>query len=116
MLAVIFGKEQLRSAASSFFIDNLTGMCSLIKGSSRKEDLSSITTGIHIGLVEIESRPWFDYVETKSNSADGGSRIGLIDPVARQLGITLRQHQLPAFPVGFPYCSPDVWTEWWRNL
>jgi len=116
LLALVHAKQELRSTASSFYIDNMSGMCSLIKGSSRREDLSAMSSAIHVELVRSECRPWFDYVETRSNSADGGSRVGLTDPIAAQLGIKLVQLRLPAFPAGFPFCDPDMWIRWWDSL
>ena len=75
-----------------------------------------MASAIHVELVRCECRPWFDYVETRPNSADGGSRVDLTDPVAAQLGIRLVQLHLPALPGGFPFCDPDEWIRWWDSL
>jgi len=114
LLALYFGGDELDHSACSFFIDNLSGMCSLVKGNSKKSDLSAVANAVHVELVERDCRPWFDYVESASNAADGGSRVGLVDPVAKALGIPLVQCRLPRLPATFPYCSPSEWTRWWR--
>ena len=58
---------------------------------------------------------WFDYVESESNLADGGSRTGLLDPLARAFGIDLTVAAPLVFPVTFPDVSPAEWFSWWES-
>ena len=66
------------------------------------------------GLSEFRIDGWFDYVESESNGADGGYRVGLSDSRAADLNV--RQLPLPPFqlPSDFPFTQPDAWVEWWR--
>ena len=115
VMAAYYRPDLLHNTTASFYIDNMSGMCALVKGSSRKGDLSAIASALHLRMVEIGCKPWFDYVETLSNSADGGSREGCSDPVAEALGIPLTQYPLPALPEDFPFTEPDEWSKWWNR-
>ena len=66
-----------------------------------------------IGLVKFGVHAWFDYVESESNVADGGSRDGITDKMAAELGIPLMQAEHISFPSTFPNTMPEEWNAWW---
>ena len=40
----------LAASATTFFIDNLSGLCCLVKGGSRRRDLAAVNLGVTLGL------------------------------------------------------------------
>jgi len=113
MLAMAFANNMLAGCTVNFFIDNLSGLCALVKGGSRRVDLAGLAYGVWHGLGAFDMRAWFDYVESESNLADGGSRVGPVDVLARRMGVRLAP--LPSFslPKGFPRATTDQWSDWW---
>ena len=63
----------------------------------------------------LDVRGWFDYVESESNVADGGSRVGRADALAQSMGIRLSQIGTFALPESFPRTSLIEWEGWWRR-
>ena len=115
LLALWFANRILASTAATFFVDNISGMCCLNKGGSRKRDLSAVNLGVTLGLCRYDIRPWWDYVESASNVSDGGSRVGLQDLDAPKLGVKLLNITDFSFPEDFPGSSPRQWDEWWHR-
>ena len=113
LLALWYGNKLIARSSCSFFIDNLSGMCCLQKGGSRRVDLSAINLGVSLGVCRFDVRPWWDYVESASNVADGGSRVGLADPDAAAMGIKLQAITDFKLPDGFPLSTPSQWDSWW---
>ena len=66
-----------------FFIDNESAVGSLIRSSSTELDAALATQVAHAILVQLQARTWWDWVDTKSNPADGLSRLGMQDPRAK---------------------------------
>jgi len=50
-------------------------------------------------LVDLHAKPWFEWVETKANVADGGSREGVTDALAKEAGIDLQTFCFPPWSV-----------------
>ena len=55
-------------------------MCSLIRGTARPEDVGKLAAAVHLKLIELQSRVWYEWIDSNSNPADGLSRLGLEDP------------------------------------
>ena len=115
LLALAYCGPALRGAAVTMFVDNLSALCAVVKGGSRRGDLACVATGIQYGMHWLDVRGWMDYVESESNLTDGGSRIGTCDPLAAALGVTLREITDFALPAGFPEATPDEWHRWWKH-
>jgi len=113
--ALAFGGGLLSKKSVSFFIDNISGMCALVKGGSRRADLAAIASSVALGLAQFDIPAWFDYVESESNSADGGSRVGAGCELAARLGVKLEQLELPPLPADSPLSPPSAWAAWWRE-
>jgi len=113
LLAMAYASTVLAGCSVNFFIDNLSGLCALVKGGSRRRDLACLAYGVWHGLGSFDMRAWFDYVESASNLADGGSRVGIIDDIAKSLGVRLAPVRSFALPTSFPHTSYDDWTNWW---
>ena len=115
MLALTCAGRALARSCTNFFLDNLSGLCSLVKGGASRTDLAAIANGMWIGMCMLDVRGWFDYVESESNVADGGSRVGRADALAQSMGIRLSQIGTFALPASFPRTSPTEWEGWWRS-
>ena len=97
--------RQLRGALVTAYIDNMSGLCMLVSGTARARDLSACSFATHLGLTLLGCRVWWEYVDSAANSADGGSRNGVLDAHAAALGFALRRVALPALPANFPFSS-----------
>ena len=106
-LAVVIGwratKQYIGGCSLLCFIDNLAALSGFVNGHSQVHDLSSIYAGAGVAARAFGLAPWFEYVPSPSNIADGGSRIGIADPVARLAGISLS-------PAEFPTTWPSLWS------
>ena len=65
-----------------FFLDNDASVASLVRAGSAEPDAEYVAQLVHCLLIRLHARAWFDWVDTKSNPADGLSRQGLQDPRA----------------------------------
>ena len=97
------------------FIDNLGVILTILKGSSTVMDLGSLAYALHLALHGLSARAWFEHVASWSNPSDGGSRIGVADPVARRLGFELVHIESINLPANFPRVSMADWNRWLQS-
>jgi len=119
-LAVIlmlgFEAEMLRHRAVILFIDNMSAMYAFITGKSRAADISSLAFALQYRMISINLHPWFEYVPSVSNIADGGSRIGIGCQMAHSLGISLVDKEFPELPHSIAEASFEDWRKFWRSM
>ena len=60
----------------------------------------------HATLLTLEALAWWEYVPSASNAADGGSRTGYRDALARTLGLPLVHVVFPQFMLDIMRMSP----------
>jgi len=113
LLALLMDFEGLDHTVATFYLDNMSGLCALVSGSSRAPDLAGLASGMHLGLARRSVWAWFEFVDSASNPADGGSRVGVQDDLAWQLGVPLRMVPFPYMPPAFPRPKPQDWLAWW---
>ena len=113
ILALMFEPEFLRSCVTTFWFDNLSALSGFVLGSSKAADLGSLVFGAHLCFTKRGIRAWWDYVPSASNIADGGSRVGPQDPVARAAGIELVQCPFPDSLHAMVYAPPESWSRFW---
>ena len=65
---------------SVWFIDNAAAVSTLIRGSSRPEDIDSLAAAVTFQNAHVNHRPWFEWIDSDSNPSDGLSRLGIQDP------------------------------------
>ena len=63
-------------------------------------------------LARIRATAWHEYVDTKANIADGGSRVGKTCPLAKKVGISLANYILPQWPEKVMKASAQEWLDW----
>ena len=113
LLALLLDFKGLEHTAATFFLDNMSGLCALVSGSCKAPDLAGLASGMHLGLARKSVWAWFEFVDSASNPADGGSRVGIEDDLAKRLGVPLRMVPFPCLPKSFPRPRPDSWLQWW---
>ena len=80
-----------------WFVDNQAAMASLIKGSSSQCDICTVAAATSLWSARLDSRIWFEYVESEANISDGLSRLGLSDPWTCSQGWALFPALIPPF-------------------
>ena len=105
--------EVLAHAHLVLFIDNLGVLSGLIKGSSSIADFGAILSASHLRTAQLHSSAWFEHVRSKSNIADGGSRVGISCPDAAAYGVPLKEF---AFPRSRPTDVLQVHPSHWLKL
>jgi hypothetical protein len=106
----------LRHRAAILFIDNMSAMSAFVTGKSRAADISSLAFGLQYKMISIDLHPWFEYVPSVSNIADGGSRIGIGCQMAHSLGISLVYKEFPELPPSIAEASFEDWRRYWRSM
>ena len=71
--------DRLRDFDIVWYVDNEGACSSLIRGCSRQSDVHLISQFSGLLLHSINSRCWFEWVDTDSNCSDGLSRAGITD-------------------------------------
>ena len=92
------------------FIDNMGVLASLCKGSSVIADFGCVVHALLLAAAKLNTRPWFEHVDSKANPADGGTRDSF--ETAQQLGIDLREVPVPEWPVDTVNATPYEWLGW----
>ena len=66
-------------------------LCNIANGAARELDAGTVAFAIHLRLAALKASIWWEWVESESNCSDGGSRVGVTCPLAKKLGITLKE-------------------------
>jgi len=72
--------DLLRDCDLLWFIDNEGAASSLVRVTSAEPDILLMVQQAHIQFSALRIRPWFEWIDSESNPADGLSRLGLSDP------------------------------------
>ena len=107
--------ELIKDSSVIFYIDNMGVLCNLVNGSARQIDAGTVTFALHLQLATLRSSVWWEWVESESNCSDGGSRDGITCPLAKELGIPLREIKFPDIPTHFMRMSPLEWAKFWEE-
>ena len=91
LLASLLTPQFFRGQDVLWFIDNEGAVSSLIRGSSKAEDVGHIAAAAQIHFLHLQARVWYEWIDTVSNPADGLSRAGLADCWTAQQGWTLAE-------------------------
>ncbi len=78
-IAPLIGQERLAHQDLLWFVVNEAACASLIRGTSGQEDVCQITYAAHLLTHHMSARAWFEWIDSKSNPADGLSRDGVYD-------------------------------------
>ena len=79
------------------------------KWSSEVVDFGTVVHAAHLHIAAYGLLAWFEHVDSAANPADGGSRLGVRDPVASLMGVTLREVHLPPWPSSVRFAPASAW-------
>ena len=94
-----------------WFVDNEAACSSLIRGHSSEGDVHVIAHTSTILLTKLNSRAWYEWVDSHSNLSDGLSRLGFDDPWTLAQGWSLSAFELPAW-----VCQPQAVESLWLSM
>ena len=80
-----------------WFVDNEAAVSSLIRGTSRAEDVGHIAACTQLAMMEFSCPACFEWIESASNPADGLSRDGVGDQWTARQGWDLEEVQPETF-------------------
>ena len=93
------------------FIDNLGVLSSFCKGASSIGDYDAIVHTVMLQSAHLNLSMWWEHVDSDANIADGGSRIGVSDPVAAAAGVKLKDVAMIAWPAHPRDASAQTWLD-----
>ena len=95
--------DALHGVPFIIFIDNMSVVHIFASGSAKQADIGTLAHALHVRLVQVQTAPWFEHVESWSNIADGGTRAGPRCPISASAGIHLvavEPFRLPGLSLG----------------
>ena len=113
MIAFYYMADAFKDTSAICYVDNVGVIHTIVNGASSQVDLGALTHGLHFRLAQLRASVWWEYVPSPSNIADGGSRVGIGCPLAKIAGISLSEVSCAVLPLGFPFCRPSEWSNWW---
>lgn len=116
-LAVVFcftaEAARLRGTSILGMIDNIGVLSALCKGSSSTPDISCIIHAALLMMAALRITGWFEYVPSKANVADGGTRDRTQE--AQDLGFAFKEAAAWDWPLHTESAGPKVWLKWFHD-
>ena len=78
------------------FIDSEPSLFSLIRGTSQVASCAGIVRACHAVIEKYQLFVWFVRIPSKSNPADGPSRL-MLEKASKQFNATIQQCVIPGF-------------------
>ncbi len=97
LTALVLTPELLQGREVVWFIDNEAALSSLVRGTSRAEDVGHIAACTQLAMIAHSCSPWYEWIDSVSNPADGLSRDGVHDQWTAQQGWDLTEIPPTAF-------------------
>ena len=110
-LPVALAPQDFRDCSVNFWIDNMCALSAFVLGGSTARDIAHFALAAHSFCTHARLLPWFEFLASASNVADGGSRHGVADQIAPRLKIQLSEVPFPTF-LG----SPELCALWQSRL
>ena len=95
-----------------WFEDNAVVLSGLAKGASHGEELDRGNAAAHLMLAELRARCWFEYIESKSNWADGAGRLLEADPWIHAHHFQVTRGEVPHWPWLAPAEERLTWVKY----
>ena len=115
VLALLYFGAAMKGRHGTFFNDNMAAVHTLVKGGAKVEDAAAVAWAIHIRLVALDITVWWEWLQSASNPADGGTREGTKCPFAQAVGCPVEEVPCPDLPSDFPRSLPATWDKWWLD-
>ena len=87
--------RHIRGLDMNWCIDNEGAAAAAIRGASTQGDVDHFVQVAHLLWMMLECRVWIEWIDSKSNPADGLSRLGLLDPWTQNQGWELSEAAQP---------------------
>ena len=113
MLAIRFFGEWFKNKSAICFVDNMGVIHNIVNGTARAVDSGAFTHALHLRMAALSMLAWWEYVPSKSNISDGGSRDGIACSLAAAAQVPLREVEFRLPPLGFPRVAAVAWDDWW---
>ena len=104
-LLICFCRHELRGADLLLFVDNEAAVAAAIRGVSAAPDARILVEALHVLQLRLDLRIWIEWIDSKSNPADGFSREGLECEFASS-----EPMQLAELPDAIPPAGSCPWT------
>ena len=78
--------RHIRGKDVIWFVENEGAAAAAIRGASTQGDVDHFVQVAHLLWMKLECRVWIEWIDSKSNPADGLSRLGLQDPWTQEQG------------------------------
>ena len=88
LVALLEQPARFRGRRGVWFIDNVASLMAVVRGRSDNPELDHIASMIQAVLFSLETWMYFEWIQSKSNWADGISRYGAADTWHRRHGFT----------------------------
>ena len=107
LLAIVQGilafPELFRSSSVVWYIDNVAALMSLVRGRSDNAELDFMSQLVHLLLFHLHCHSYWEWIQSKSNWADGISREGFRDPWLLAHGCSIRRSSVPVYLWALPF-------------
>ena len=98
-----------------WFIDNEAAASCAIRGASSLPEVETAVQAAHLLWLHLGCRAGIEWIDSRSNPADGLSRAGLLHPWTRSQGWHLSSAQVP--PWADDVTAPDaLFQALWSNM
>ena len=96
LIVPILQPHLFQGADILWFIDNSAAVSTVIKASSREDDVHEVAIAAACVRVQLGCRAWFEWIDSESNPSDGLSRLGLRDHWSCSQDWNLVEYTFPA--------------------
>ena len=79
LTALVLAPHTLANRELVWFIDNEAALSSLVRGTSKAEDVGHVAACTQLAMLEHSCAAWYEWIDSASNPADGLSRDGIRD-------------------------------------
>ena len=107
LTALVLHPELLARREVVWFVDNEAALSSLIRGTSRAEDVGHIASCTQLAMIAHSCSAWYEWIDSASNPSDGLSRDGIQDQWTKDQDWELEEIQPEAFHSVVQYLSHD---------
>ena len=97
LTALVLSPELLANRDIVWFVDNEAALSSLVRGTSRAEDVGHIASCTQLAMLEHSCSAWYEWIDSASNPSDGLSRDGVKDKWTADQGWDLTEIPPEAF-------------------
>jgi hypothetical protein len=96
VIVPLLDADSLISKSVIWFIDNEAATAALIRASTSEPDVLTLVQQAHLQFSRLQTRIWFEWIDTESNPADGLSRDGTNDEWTLSQHWLLREFPFPS--------------------